>query len=75
MYVCKMGRALSAIAKPIFSRLPSIVSDRIEIITEGDIKNGKLLSMYDEHILPIALGGKNDCDNKPSYVRFASMIR
>lgn len=75
MYICKMGRALSALAKPIFSRLPSIVSDRIIIVSDGDIKNGKLLELYDKDVLPVALGGENDCDKQENYTCFAYTIK
>lgn len=75
MYICKMNRLLSTLAKPIFSRLPAIVSDRIIIMSDGDIKNGKLLELFDENVLPTALGGKNDCDNQENYDRFAHLIR
>lgn len=75
MYICKMGRALSAVAKPIFSRLPSIVSERIIIISDGDIKGGKLLQLYDEDVLPVTFGGKNDCDKQENYTRFAYTIK
>jgi hypothetical protein len=74
MYICKMGRLLSALAKPIFSRLPAIVSDRIIIISDSDIKNGKLLDLFDEDVLPVALGGKNDCDNQANYDNFATTV-
>lgn len=74
MYICKMGRMLSALAKPIFSRLPAIVSERIIIISDSDIRNGKLLELYDESVLPVALGGKNDCDNQENYDNFATTI-
>ncbi|KAL7703642.1 CRAL/TRIO domain containing protein [Lotmaria passim] len=74
MYICKMGRLLAALAKPIFSRLPAIVSDRIIIISDSDIKNGKLLELYDEDVLPTALGGKNDCDHQENYDCFATTI-
>ncbi|CAD2214035.1 hypothetical protein AGDE_14271 [Angomonas deanei] len=75
MYICKMGRTLSALAKPIFSGLPSIVSNRIIIISDGDIKKGKLLELFDEDVLPVALGGTNDCDHPENYARFANTIK
>ncbi|KPI90334.1 hypothetical protein ABL78_0561 [Leptomonas seymouri] len=74
MYICKMGRLLSALAKPVFSRLPAIVSERIIIISDSDIKGGKLLELYDENVLPIALGGKNNCDHQENYDRFATTV-
>lgn len=75
LYICKMNRMLAAMAKPIFKRLPSIVSDRIAIISDSDIKNGKLLEFYDESVLPVALGGSNDCDHEANYIRFAHTIK
>ncbi|KAK7197819.1 CRAL/TRIO domain containing protein [Novymonas esmeraldas] len=75
MYICKMGRLLAALAKPIFSRLPAIVSDRIIIVSDGDIRAGKLLELYDASVLPVELGGQNDCDHQDNYDRFATNIR
>lgn len=74
MYICNMGSTLAAFAKPIFSRLPAAVSDRIFILTDGDIKGGKLLELFDEQTLPIPLGGKNDCDNQQNYNNFCDTI-
>lgn len=74
MYICNMNRALSAVTKPVFSRLPAIVSDRIKIISPSDIKSGKLLELFDEDILPVELGGKNDCDKQELFNEFSSMI-
>ncbi|KAG5497506.1 hypothetical protein JKF63_03770 [Porcisia hertigi] len=75
IYICKMGRLLAALAKPIFSRLPAIVSDRIKIISDSDIRSGKLLELFDADVLPVELGGKNDCDRQENYDRFAIDIR
>ncbi|AIO00620.1 hypothetical protein LPMP_310300 [Leishmania panamensis] len=75
IYVCRMGRMLSTLAKPIFSRLPGIVSDRIIIMSDNDIRHGKLLELYDADVLPVELGGKNDCDHQENYDRFATNIR
>ena len=62
MYITKMSNTLSAMAKPIFTRLPAIVSERIRIFSEDDVKHGKLLELFDEDVLPVDLGGKNACD-------------
>ncbi|RNF26382.1 uncharacterized protein Tco025E_01243 [Trypanosoma conorhini] len=75
MYVCNMNRTLAAMAKPIFSRLPAIVSDRIMIITDAEMKSGKLLEYFDESVLPVALGGTNDCDRPENYAKFAVNVR
>eukprot|EP00796_Vickermania_ingenoplastis_P003590 gene3590-2531_t len=75
MYICKMNGTLAAFAKPVFSRLPAIVSDRIKIISAADIQNGKLLELFDEDVLPVALGGKNECDDQRRYDEFATTIK
>ncbi|GET91019.1 hypothetical protein, conserved [Leishmania tarentolae] len=75
MYICKMGRLVSTMAKPIFSRLPAIVSDRIIIIADSDIRQGKLLELFDAEVLPVELGGKNNCDQQENYDRFSITIR
>ncbi|RNF26383.1 uncharacterized protein Tco025E_01244 [Trypanosoma conorhini] len=74
MYVCNMNRTLAAMAKPIFSRLPAIVSDRIMIITDAEMKSGKLLEYFDESVLPVALGGTNDCDDQEHWDAYAASI-
>ncbi|EPY25571.1 hypothetical protein STCU_06672 [Strigomonas culicis] len=75
MYICNMGKFLSYLAKPIFAGLPAIVSDRIIIISDGDIKKGKLLDLFDRSVLPTTLGGDNDCDKQENYTRFAYTIK
>jgi hypothetical protein len=74
MYVCKMNRTLAAVAKPIFSRLPKVVSERMRIFTESDIEKGRLLELFDEDVLPIALGGKNAIDGPSNWNRFGEII-
>jgi hypothetical protein len=74
MYICCMGRALSALAKPIFKSLPKVVSERIFIITESEMEKGKLLEYFEPHILPRALGGQSDMDNKENWLKFATII-
>ncbi|CUF79933.1 Hypothetical protein, putative [Bodo saltans] len=71
LYLCKMSNTLATLAKPIFSRLPAIVSDRIQIFTDSDLKKGKLLELFDEHILPTDLGGRNDCDQPSHWAAYA----
>ncbi|KAG5497507.1 hypothetical protein JKF63_03771 [Porcisia hertigi] len=74
MYICKMSRTLAAIAKPIFKRLPGIVADRIQIIDEHDIKQGVLLDLFDEEVLPVAFGGKNKCDDEEHWCAYADRV-
>ncbi|KPI90333.1 hypothetical protein ABL78_0560 [Leptomonas seymouri] len=74
MYICKMNRTLAAMAKPIFKTLPAIVSDRIQIVDASDIKNGELLDLFDAKVLPIALGGTNDCDNEEHWNAYADRV-
>ncbi|EKG05913.1 hypothetical protein TCSYLVIO_003005 [Trypanosoma cruzi] len=75
MYICNMNRTLAAVAKPIFSRLPAIVSDRIIIISDSELKAGRLLEYFDESVLPVALGGSNDCDRQENYTQFSVAIK
>lgn len=74
MYICKMNGTLATFAKPVFSRLPAIVSDRIKIFSNGDLSSGKLLELFDEDVLPIELGGKNNCDQQERYDEFSNTI-
>lgn len=74
IYVCKMGSTLSMMAKPIFTRLPAVVSERIQIITEGDIKKGTLLEFFDKSVLPRELGGDNDCDTESHWIQYAEDV-
>ncbi|EPY19275.1 hypothetical protein STCU_09545, partial [Strigomonas culicis] len=71
MYLCKMGRMMAAMAKPIFKRLPPIMSERLVIVDDSDIKKGYLLELFDEDVLPVTFGGKNDCDNKEHWCKYA----
>ncbi|KEG11552.1 hypothetical protein DQ04_02501000 [Trypanosoma grayi] len=75
MYICNMNRTLAAVAKPVFARFPPIVSDRIIIFSEGDRKAGKLLEYFDESVLPVALGGSNNCDNEENHINFSVTIK
>ena len=74
MYICRMGRTLSAMAKPIFKSLPKVVSERIHIITEYEMERGKLLEYFEPHVLPRALGGESDIDCRENWSRFAETI-
>lgn len=74
MYICKMSRTLAAMAKPIFKRLPAIVADRIQIIDDNDIKQGVLLDLFDAEVLPVALGGKNKCDDEEHWAAYADRV-
>ena len=74
MYIVNMGNTLSKFAKPIFSRLPAGVSERIFILTDNDVKKGKLHELFDESILPVELGGKYDCDKQEKYDHFAATV-
>ncbi|ORC84756.1 uncharacterized protein TM35_000411260 [Trypanosoma theileri] len=75
MYICNMNRTLAAMAKPIFSRLPAIVSERIIIISESDKNSGKLFEYFDPSVVPVALGGTNGCDQQNNYTQFSVTIK
>lgn len=74
MYIVNMNRMLAAMAKPIFKRLPPIVSDRIQVIDDTDVKNGVLLDLFDRSVLPVDLGGDNACDTEASWEGYASRV-
>ncbi|KAG5471262.1 hypothetical protein LSCM1_01335 [Leishmania martiniquensis] len=74
MYICKMSRTLAAMAKPIFSRLPAIVSERIQIIDDNDIERGVLLDLFDAEVLPVAFGGTNNCDSEELWDAYADRV-
>jgi len=71
MYIVNMGSVLAKCAKPIFTRMPAGVSERIQILTDNDLKKGRLLDLFDESVLPVELGGKYDCDKQEMFDKFA----
>lgn len=74
MYICNMSSALTFVMKPLLRQLPSSISDCIFLFSGGDIKNGELLKHIDASVLPVEMGGNNDCDNQQNYERFATTI-
>jgi hypothetical protein len=74
-YVCCMGNALSAFARPILKAMPAVISDRIFIFNSKQVlEEKKMLEMFDPSVLPIALGGENDCDNEAGWTNFAESV-
>ena len=74
VYVCCMNRALAAIARPLFQRLPGHLRERIQIYTEAEVEAGKLLEFFDASVLPVPLGGANECDDQTHWTAWANMI-
>lgn len=74
MFICNMSTALTFVMKPLLRQLPSAISDCIFLFSAGDIKRGELLSRIDASVLPVEMGGLNDCDHPPNYERFASGV-
>lgn len=74
MYMCKMSSTLSFMAKPVLSRLPAVVSERLEILSDSDIKKGALLEHIDKSVLPFELGGTNNCDCQSNWNAFADNV-
>lgn len=74
MYMCGMSSTAAFMAKPIISRLPAVVSERLQIISEKDIKNGALFEYFDKSVLPLDLGGTNDCDKPSHWHQYADRI-
>ncbi|EPY23897.1 hypothetical protein STCU_07041 [Strigomonas culicis] len=74
MYICNMGSALTFVMKPLLKQLPKALSDCIFMFSAGDIRRGKLLEYIDADVLPIDMGGQNDCDNQQNYNFFATAV-
>lgn len=74
MYICNMSTALTFVMRPLLRQLPSAISDTIFMFSSGDIGKGKLLDFIDASVLPIAMGGNNDCDNQDNYNFFAETV-
>lgn len=74
MYICNMGSALTFVMKPLLRQLPAAISDCIFIYSESDIRKGKLLEFIDADVLPVAMGGRNDCDNPQNHQRFLATV-
>ncbi|AAZ10983.1 CRAL/TRIO domain containing protein, putative [Trypanosoma equiperdum] len=74
VYICNMGRMLCSVAKPLFSQLPSAFSDSIMFFSKSDRASGRLLEFIDESVLPVQLGGTNDCDNQEHWDRHGDII-
>lgn len=74
MYLCNMNSALTFVMKPLLRQLPKAISETIFIYSNHDLKSGKLLEVMDDHVLPIAMGGSNDCDHPSNYEWFANQV-
>eukprot|EP00796_Vickermania_ingenoplastis_P003600 gene3600-2541_t len=74
MYICNMSSALTFVMKPLLRQLPKAISDCIFMYSGSDLSKGKLLEVMSADVLPIPMGGKNDCDNQQNYEYFASCV-
>ncbi|AYU81218.1 hypothetical protein, unknown function [Leishmania donovani] len=74
MFICNMSSALTFVMKPLLRQLPKVISDCIFLFSAGDIRKGELLKRIDASVLPVEMGGCNDCDHPPNYERFATTI-
>eukprot|EP00758_Cryptobia_borreli_P005503 Tbor_TRINITY_DN4899_c0_g1::TRINITY_DN4899_c0_g1_i2::g.1362::m.1362 len=74
IYVCNMGNTLSMFVKPIFAKFPAAISERIIVVTKEDMNRGLLREVIDNAVIPVELGGSNNCDNKKNYDLFADII-
>ncbi|CAD2214030.1 hypothetical protein AGDE_12321 [Angomonas deanei] len=74
MYICNMSSTLTFVMKPLLKQLPSAISDCIFMFSAGDIRKGKLQEYIDPSVLPVDMGGNNDCDNQKNYNLFATTI-
>ncbi|CCW65418.1 unnamed protein product [Phytomonas sp. EM1] len=74
IYVCNMSGMLATCMKPIIMALPAVVSSIVEVLTDADIKHGSLRKIIDEDILPVDLGGRNECDNQEHWDAFCDNV-
>lgn len=74
MYICNMSTALTFVMRPLLRQLPRVISDCIFMYSASDLESGKLLEIIPPDVLPIAMGGKNDCDNQENYNFFAESV-
>ncbi|CAG9579187.1 hypothetical protein LMJF_31_0360 [Leishmania major strain Friedlin] len=74
MFICNMSSALTFVVKPLLRQLPKTISDCIFLLSASDIRKGELLKRIDANVLPLEMGGRNDCDHPPNYERFATTI-
>ncbi|KAK7195154.1 CRAL/TRIO domain containing protein [Novymonas esmeraldas] len=74
MFICNMSGALTFVMKPLLRQLPQAISECIFLFSAGDIKRGELLKRIDAEVLPVEMGGRNDCDHYPNYERFATTV-
>lgn len=74
LYMCGMSSTAAFMARPVISRLPAVVSERLQIISDKEIKSGALLEYIDSSVLPRELGGTNDCDNPANWCQYADRI-
>lgn len=74
MYVCGMSSSAAFMARPICNRLPAVVSERLQIVSDSEVKKGALLEYFDQSVLPCALGGTNTCDTPESWGEYANRV-
>lgn len=74
MYLCNMSSALTLVFRPLLRQLPASISDCIFFFSGKDLAQGKLLEFIPEHVLPVAMGGKNNCDHPANYEFFAQNV-
>ncbi|CAM42468.2 hypothetical protein, unknown function [Leishmania braziliensis MHOM/BR/75/M2904] len=74
IFVCNMSSALTYVIRPLLRQLPRTISECIFLFSASDINKGELLKLIDPEVLPVEMGGNNDCDHSPNYERFATTI-
>lgn len=74
MYICNMSATLTLMFRPLIRQLPSSISDCVFFFSGGDLSKGKLLELIPENVLPVAMGGKHDCDHRDNYEFFAQNV-
>ncbi|AAZ13591.1 CRAL/TRIO domain containing protein, putative [Trypanosoma equiperdum] len=72
--LCNMGSILCTFMKPVLGTMPASFSDTISLFSSNDVTNGSLLEYIDKSVLPVQLGGTNDCDDQVHWDRYADII-
>lgn len=74
MYICNMSTTLTLMLRPLLRQLPSSISDCVFFFSGSDLSKGKLLEFIPENVLPVAMGGKHDCDHRSNYDLYAKNV-
>lgn len=73
IYIVNTPPLLNVMMKSVFLGLPKDILDRIQVVSDDDVKRGALLQWFDAALLPAALGGTVD-DTAQRWREFADTV-